>query len=275
MTKQASKLKKIVEDIRIIKAGYLSENINISSLLEIAPSFVLIVSRSNHTRLKIDDETVNLFDSQMIIYSLNYIRQLTIVRGEGVFINLKGTLVERYIQNDMINKIIFLNLNDRINKSIAELEAKLKYDKSIEPVSAGKIGFSILLDLWTYQTKTKYMPRLIKDTIKIIEHEYAYIFGVEDLADKAGVNKSYLIRIFKENLKVTPGQYLEKYRINKAKELLSSGEFNVDMVAKLCGYSCANYFAKVFKKHTCVSPSTYLGSISENVEPDIPPEYYL
>ena len=270
-----SELKEIEQEICIVEAGDIAEKVCITGALDRLPSYLIVVSRSNHTLLRVDDARVNLFENQIIIYALRDLGRINIVRGEGLYIHLAGKLAERYIQSDKINEIIIFDLDDNINNSIRELEARLDLDRKLEPVTAAKIAFSILLDLWMHQSQTKRTPRLVIDAIKIIEDEYGFLFGIEDIADKLGINKSYLIRLFKDNLGITPGRYLEKHRVNKAKALLSSGEFNVDMIAKLCGFSCANYFGKVFKKNTRVSPSQYIRSNNEELQLDIPQEYYL
>ena len=51
-----------------------------------------------------------------------------------------------------------------------------------------------------------------------------------------------------------------KMRMNLSKLMLADTELQVAEIAERVGYLEPNYFAKVFKKHTGVTPSQYRGS---------------
>lgn len=107
------------------------------------------------------------------------------------------------------------------------------------------------------EQKNKY-PDLVQDAVALIEAQYAYLYGVDELADLLEVTKHHLIRIFTANTGVSPGKYLTDVRVSHAKSMLLSGsDAPLEIVAGACGYSCANYFSKVFKKHTGMTPTVY------------------
>jgi AraC-like DNA-binding protein len=258
--------------MHLLATGGLSEAFNNESFS--AKAYLLIVSRSNRTLLRVDNTPVNLFDNQMVTFPNT--RQIKFVRGEGFYACFSGMLAGRYLRDDMQDVIVSLDWDNGLRRSVSELEACVDTGGFRNPVCAAKVCFSILVDLWVHRSEARHIPKPILDAVRIIENDYAYLFGVESVADEVGVNKSYLIRLFKEHLSVTPGKYLEGLRIDRAKVLLASGEFNMDMVAKLCGYSNANYFGKIFKKNTGGCPGDYLRSgIAEVLAPDIPPEYFV
>ena len=64
-------------------------------------------------------------------------------------------------------------------------------------------------------------------------------------------------RLFHRQTGLSPQQYLTDIRINKARELLATTNYNVSEVADLTGYPNPLYFSRIFKKHTGVSPSRY------------------
>lgn len=102
-----------------------------------------------------------------------------------------------------------------------------------------------------------YVP-LVQDAIAIIEYEYAYLYGIDELADRLEVTKHHLIRMFTAATGISPGKYLVIVRIHHAKIMLQSGEdTTLEIIAGACGYSCANYFSKAFKKQTGLTPSEY------------------
>ena len=102
-------------------------------------------------------------------------------------------------------------------------------------------------------------PTLVRDAVAMIEAQYAYLYGIDELADLLEVTKHHLIRIFTASTGTPPGKYLADIRIFHAKSLLLSGEeAPMEIIAGACGYSCANYFSKVFKKHTGMTPTDYI-----------------
>lgn len=104
-------------------------------------------------------------------------------------------------------------------------------------------------------------PPLVQDAAAMIEAQYAYLYGIDELADLLEVTKHHLIRVFTASTGTSPGKYLADIRIFHAKSMLLSGEDTpMEIIAGACGYSCANYFSKVFKKHTGMTPTDYIKS---------------
>lgn len=102
-----------------------------------------------------------------------------------------------------------------------------------------------------------YVP-LVQDAISIIEYQYAYLYGIDELADRLEVTKHHLIRMFTAGTGISPGKYLVHVRMHHAKTMLQSYEDTpLEIIAGACGYSCANYFCKAFKKQTGLTPSEY------------------
>ncbi len=102
-------------------------------------------------------------------------------------------------------------------------------------------------------------PPLVQDAVAMIEAQYAYLYGIDELADLLEVTKHHLIRVFTASTGTSPGKYLSDIRIFHAKSMLISGEdAPLEIIAGACGYSCANYFSKVFKKHTGMTPTDYM-----------------
>jgi len=81
---------------------------------------------------------------------------------------------------------------------------------------------------------------------------------VEDVAKHFYIQPRYLLKIFKEGLGMSVSDYLFETRMQKAKELLSSGRnLRLTNVAEMVGYGDPAHFSKSFKRHTGLSPSEY------------------
>lgn len=78
------------------------------------------------------------------------------------------------------------------------------------------------------------------------------------LSREIGMSESKLKKIFKQVFGHSVYQYVLYNRMEKAKELLESNQYNVSEVGGLVGYSNLAHFAKAFKKQYAVAPKQYL-----------------
>jgi transcriptional regulator GlxA family with amidase domain len=105
---------------------------------------------------------------------------------------------------------------------------------------------------------------LAYSAVVMIEEQYAFLLGIDDLADQLEVSKPHLIRTFTAATGISPGRYLTYIRISHAKYMLYSDiDVTLEVIAGTCGYSSANYFSKVFKKHTGLTAREYASFAQE------------
>lgn len=88
---------------------------------------------------------------------------------------------------------------------------------------------------------------------------YKRELGVEDLAAFIGVTPQYLNRLFRRNGGSGIRRQLIAIRLEKARELLESGNYLVSDAARLTGWSCPFYFCNSFKRHYGVPPVSVRG----------------
>jgi AraC-like DNA-binding protein len=79
-----------------------------------------------------------------------------------------------------------------------------------------------------------------------------------DIARYAGVDASYLARLFKAETGRTLMEYLNDVRIETAKDLLVQGHANITEVALMAGFRSPSYFAARFRRATGFPPREYL-----------------
>lgn len=80
---------------------------------------------------------------------------------------------------------------------------------------------------------------------------------VASLSELCGMSEVYFRKIFLHKFGRSPKEYLIEKRMEYAKQLLSSGQFDVSDVAELCGYAEPCHFSREFKKRVGVSPKEY------------------
>ena len=93
---------------------------------------------------------------------------------------------------------------------------------------------------------------------KYIINHYHDKIRVDDLISLTGLHPVYISSLFRVCTGYTVKEYINLIRIQKAMDLLSSGEFKTGEVAYQCGFDDVLYFSKVFKKVAGMPPSTYL-----------------
>lgn len=102
---------------------------------------------------------------------------------------------------------------------------------------------------------------LVEAAVGIIQEEFPFLEGLDELAQRLEVSKAHLIRCFTKQTGVSPGRYITHLRVEYAKLLLRGEDPSITYVAEASGFANANYFAKVFRRETGISPSEYIESL--------------
>ena len=118
------------------------------------------------------------------------------------------------------------------------------------------MSFTLLCRLSQGETGRGLSPLVAAAVAQMREH-HGEVYGVEELAGGLEVSKSHLIRRFTAEVGTSPGQYLTQVRVEAAKRLLLRGDYPLEVIAGLCGFSGANYLCKVFKKETGETPAAW------------------
>ena len=80
---------------------------------------------------------------------------------------------------------------------------------------------------------------------------------IEDIAGAVGRSESYLTKLFRRELSMSPGEYITKARIDSAKELLRAGNIPLSRIAYSLGFSSQAHFSSAFKKDTGILPGKW------------------
>ncbi|MCC2685075.1 MAG: transcriptional regulator, AraC family [Paenibacillaceae bacterium] len=90
-----------------------------------------------------------------------------------------------------------------------------------------------------------------------IEENYHNDITLERLARISHVNPYHLAHLFKEEMGVSPIQFLIRYRMEVAKRYLTTTELPLKDISELVGYESETSFHNIFKKVTGVTPGQY------------------
>lgn len=98
---------------------------------------------------------------------------------------------------------------------------------------------------------------VINNAIQFIDEHFNEDLSIQQIAEVVHLSSNYFSHIFKKARQESFTDYLNKFRVKKAKVLLSKHTYKVYEIADMVGYSDYKYFSSVFKKITGVSPTEY------------------
>lgn len=85
----------------------------------------------------------------------------------------------------------------------------------------------------------------------------AQIDGLDDLAAHMQISTRHLTRLFRQQMNVQAGSWLENARINQARHLLETGTVPLKTIPAACGYRSTDVMRRAFVKVTGMTPSVY------------------
>lgn len=98
---------------------------------------------------------------------------------------------------------------------------------------------------------------LIQKLKEYVRNHYDEEVTLTEIAESLYVNRNYLSQLFKRMTGETFVAYLNKYRIEKAKERMRENHYLISEISEMVGYQNPTYFSHVFKSITGKSPSEF------------------
>lgn len=103
----------------------------------------------------------------------------------------------------------------------------------------------------------QYKSLLVKRIVVYLQQSYAQPLSMQALSQHLGISKNYLGELFRQELGISPWEYLNRYRVKQAKALLETTALNITEVAAQVGFEDPAYFSRVFRTHIGQSPKEY------------------
>lgn len=225
--------------------------------------------------LHLENESVTFAENEMMIIS-SHVNHAFEVGAEGATLlqleflpevfarfdtgNNSGELVTVTIfskENRLIKIVNNVRIMRAVQRIVNEMGAEKKYYQYLVVMY-----YAELLILIYRHIDEVYLPICTNDAlIKAIAYlrlNYQSEFSITDVAEYAGVGERYLRKLFSQYLNISPLDYLNQLRINKSMELLRNTEMSVKEVSFKCGFNSPQYFSRLFKRQTGLSPKNII-----------------
>lgn len=143
-------------------------------------------------------------------------------------------------------------LSAALERAKGQLEMKRQYNAML--TSGAASGEALQASVVKLPGKSS---RYVSRMIRYVQEHYAEKIGIKDLVESLGVSATYLNQKFKSETTYTFNDFLNRYRIQKAMDLLRSRDDKVYAIAANVGYKDYKYFIAIFKKYAGCTPSSY------------------
>lgn len=107
---------------------------------------------------------------------------------------------------------------------------------------------------------------IIQKVINQINLNLTSDLGLSTLSEMFNISAGYLSTLFKKETGVTLTDYVNKKRVEHAILLLNATQLQIQTIASYCGVDDINYFTRIFKKFTDMTPKKYRSIISKSSE---------
>lgn len=97
----------------------------------------------------------------------------------------------------------------------------------------------------------------VNNAIIYIKNHFKDSISIDSLCNEVCLSKFYFCKIFKKHTGITVHQYINEYRINKSKELLSYSKLSINSVAAEVGFKSVLTYIRCFEKSMRMTPSEY------------------
>ena len=166
--------------------------------------------------------------------------------------------VADYLENELV--IEKADIGDLLETPTPDILANENKTKDYMVRIVGKA-----LELRDENSKGHYRD-VVSDVITYIENHYTEEeLSLNTLAAHVNFSPNHLSAVFKQQTGIPFIKYLTDYRMNEAKELLSTTSKKSNEIGLMVGYKDPHYFSYLFKKTQGVTPTQYRsGSFGEN-----------
>ncbi|WP_042167530.1 response regulator transcription factor [Paenibacillus gorillae] len=184
------------------------------------------------------------------------------IEAEFEHVQLTEGVTPAYIQSMAIEMMIRFKMELKEIKRADQPELYkagfvqiMQADKIEELADVVKEAATLTVDSLVRDVKSPIIQQLLAN----VHDNYAQPLSLKSLSQQYNIHPVYLGHLFQKETSETFTDYINKYRIDRAKEMLKDTQLKVQEIAMRVGYWETGYFYKQFKKYVGISPTDYKG----------------
>lgn len=213
---------------------------------------VFINSEELHYFKKLGDEKCVL---------ISYVFDKSFVIGD------KGSIIERkYIEPLVQNKTLSLfKISETLSRKLEEVFFEYEDKKFGVEINIRNILSSVLLEI-IIENREKLIEKKtyknldnqrIKGMLDFIQKNYSNELTLKEIGEAVFIGERETLRCFARTIGISPIEYLKKYRVKVAANLLTTTDLPVTEICIQCGFNSPSYFSKSFQRVFNVTPREY------------------
>ena len=249
-------LGQIIKDLKDINTSYESAK-DISEYKIIYPdiSWIKAYKEKNNRNIDID---IDFEDLKSLLINKDFTNASLYI--ESKFSKLKqDNLNPKKIKAKALE--VFLNVYNHIDESKLMKNLSIYLENAINTNTIDEIQLELINMIKFMQTKLENTQESISPIIiKLLDHieqNYQKDLNLKEISDILNINSIYLGQLFQKEIGILFSDYINNFRINKAKDLLSNTSLKASEIGELVGYSNKNYFYRKFKSIVGITPSEW------------------
>lgn len=239
---------KVLDHNRILSKSHITMYSDISKKCEKNIQYPLALFESLEVAVRNND----VFNIEETIAQLVYFMKnenLSIMRAKNICYDTVNTitreLLKKYNHSPLLNKPYIERIYGSDLTTFADIEAVMR---------------EISDDITNYlnEDTQSYELKLLQQIVKYIRDNYPDPeFSLQSLADSLQMSTPYLSQYFKKNTDFTISEYVNRLRMEKAKDLLLKTELSVQEIAAQVGYYSVSSFIRKFREKENVTPGQF------------------
>lgn len=264
--------------------------------------FEVIIVNHGEADVMVDDKMVHLTPGQGVFINKNVLHAIhpygesrncslySLTFHPDFLFDQNSLLAEKYLSpvtNSSEFKIFFMDESDPYTEKLLDLINDVIAANAVRAFGYELTSRTKLFQFWSLllqnvDTNAIDAPKppavlsldetRIKEAIVFIEENYAGPITLDTLAASIHISRSECCRCFKRTLKLTPIEYVMRFRIFAAARLLHGNDpaiHSISELAFLVGFNNVSYFNKTFRKYLKQTPTEYKRSIRRDATPQI------
>lgn len=249
-------LGQVIKDLEYINTSYESaEDISEYKIIYPNISWIKEYKEKNNKNIDID---IDFEDLKSLLINKDFANASLYI--ESKFNKLKeDDLNPKKIKAKALE--VFLNVYNYINESKLMKNLSIYLENAINKNTIDEIQLELINMIKFMQTKLENTQESISPVIiKLLDHiekNYQKDLNLKEISDSLNINSIYLGQLFQKEIGILFSDYINNFRINKAKDLLVNTSLKASEIGELVGYSNKNYFYRKFKSIVGITPSEW------------------